>query len=398
MRRWNIVIGVALAAALTAGGNGTAWAKLSDYDAQTAARLQDNTMEFGELKNLIREYNPQMKYAYGQLEFSGDDSASTARELRDAIDRDDYQGQLKAAREKKKELEQMPDFDGKEEAVKGAEAGIRLIEQMLNTPSSQTKASDKQIEKMKKSLDQSVDQILMGTQTLMISYDTLRSQIKTLETVEELQTRTLSAARVKAGAGLDTDTGVLQAQSSLLSTQSQLAHLKNLEDGLHSQLCLLTGWKTDAAPDIGSVPAADPSLIADIDLEADTKTAIGNNKTLISKRHSPSDKTTAGIDSRNKSIEESEQRLTIELKRLYMVVQQKKALYDAASTAYQKALLAKGAAEAEYKMKTMSPIGYLGAEVQYYQAESSRKSADTALLQAMLDYGWAVSGYVTVPQ
>ena len=46
----------------------------------------------------------------------------------------------------------------------------------------------------------------------------------------------------------------------------------------------------------------------------------------------------------------------------------------------------------------MSKLQYLGAEVQYYQAEGARKSADTALLQAMLDYDWAVQGFVSVPQ
>ena len=48
--------------------------------------------------------------------------------------------------------------------------------------------------------------------------------------------------------------------------------------------------------------------------------------------------------------------------------------------------------------QSASKLQYLGAEVQYYQAEGARKSADTALLQAMLDYDWAVQGFVSVPQ
>ena len=73
-------------------------------------------------------------------------------------------------------------------------------------------------------------------------------------------------------------------------------------------------------------------------------------------------------------------------------------LYDAANTAYQKALLAKGAAERQYDLKMLSRLQYLGAEAQFSQAEGARKSADTALLQAMLDYDWAVQGYVSIPQ
>ena len=82
-----------------------------------------------------------------------------------------------------------------------------------------------------------------------------------------------------------TDTGVLQAQSDLLSSQSQLDNLRNLAGNLRTQLCLLTGWKADSVPEIGSVPVADPSKIASIDLTADIQKAIGNNQTLISQRH-----------------------------------------------------------------------------------------------------------------
>ena len=46
----------------------------------------------------------------------------------------------------------------------------------------------------------------------------------------------------------------------------------------------------------------------------------------------------------------------------------------------------------------LSRLQYLVAEAQFYQAEGASKSADTALLQAMLDYDWAVQGYVSIPQ
>ena len=208
----------------------------------------------------------------------------------------------------------------------------------------------------------------------------------------------LEAAKLQAGLGMATDTGVLQAQSDLLSSQSQLDNLRNLSNNLRSQLCLLTGWKVDATPEIGTVPAADPSKIDNIDLAADILKAIGNNQTLISQRHASSTKSTAAIDNRLKNIDVSEQQLTVEMQRLYSVMQQKKVLYDAANTAYQKALLAKGAAERQYDLKMLSRLQYLGAEAQFYQAEGARKSADTALLQAMLDYDWAVQGYVSIPQ
>lgn len=398
MKKWKMIMCMALAGTLLAGGSFSSWAKLSDYDAETAARLQDDKLEYDELENLIREYNPEISYAYKQLDFSDDDTASTVRNLKDSIEKNDYKDTVKALKEQKKQLEAMPDFEGKDAALQELKTAIKGMESMLDAPSTTTKATDKQLEKARKQIDTGARSALKGTQTLMITYDNLRAQVQTLEKVEELQKEALEAAKLQAGLGMATDTGVLQAQSDLLSSQSQLDNLRNLSNNLRSQLCLLTGWKVDATPEIGTVPAADPSKIGTIDLTGDILKAIGNNQTLISQRHASSTKSTAAIDNRLKNIDVSEQQLTVEMQRLYSVMQQKKVLYDAANTAYQKALLAKGAAERQYDLKMLSRLQYLGAEAQFYQAEGARKSADTALLQAMLDYDWAVQGYVSIPQ
>lgn len=398
MKRWKTIMCMALAGALTLGGPAAAWAKLSDYDAETAARLKDNKLEYDELENLIREYNPEISYAYKQLELTEDDTASTVRAIRDGIEAADYKSQVKALKEQKKQLEAMPDSEVKTEALMELNAAISGLEAMLDSPSSTVKMTDKQLEKAKKQLDTGVNSALKGTQTLMINYDNLRAQVRTLEKVEELQIQALEAAKLQAGMGMTTDAGVLKAQSDLLGTQSQLDSMRNLANSLRTQLCLLTGWPADGEPEIGLVPAADPSGIAGIDLAADTRRAIGNNQTLISQRHSASGKSTSVINNRLKNIDVSEQQLTVEMQRLYQVMQQKKVLNDASETSYQKALLAKGAAERQYQLKMISELQYLGAEVQYYQAEGAKKTADTALLQAMLDYDWAVRGFVSVPQ
>ena len=57
MKKWKMIMCMALAGTLLAGGSFSSWAKLSDYDAETAARLQDDKLEYDELENLIREYN-----------------------------------------------------------------------------------------------------------------------------------------------------------------------------------------------------------------------------------------------------------------------------------------------------------------------------------------------------
>mgnify|MGYP000913389371 FL=1 len=240
MKKWKMIMCMALAGTLLAGGSFSSWAKLSDYDAETAARLQDDKLEYDELENLIREYNPEISYAYNQLDFSDDDTASTVRNLKDSIEKNDYKDTVKALKEQKKQLEAMPDFEGKDAALQELKTTIKGLESMLDAPSATTKATDKQLEKARKQIDTGARSALKGTQTLMITYDNLRAQVQTLEKVEELQKEALEAAKLQAGLGMATDTGVLQAQSDLLSSQSQLDNLRNLSNNLRSQLCLLT--------------------------------------------------------------------------------------------------------------------------------------------------------------
>lgn len=63
-----------------------------------------------------------------------------------------------------------------------------------------------------------------------------------------------------------------------------------------------------------------------MNLEEDTKKAIGNNYTLISQRTSAAGKTNAKKENRNKILDEGDQKLTIEMQRLYQDVMDKKLL------------------------------------------------------------------------
>lgn len=377
---------------------GPAFGALSDYDAETAARLQDNKMEYDELENLIREYNPQMKYSFKQLELSEDETATTVREMRDYLDENGIKDALKGLKESKKQMEAMPDSDMKAELLATVDQGILGYQTMLDMPSTTSKSTDKSLEKVKKQLNTGIRQMAVGAKTMMIMYDNLTAQLRTLEKVEELQKQSVEAAKLQVQLDMVTDVSVYQAESSLLSTQNMLENLRSSADTLRSQLCLMTGWPADGTPEIGPVPAPDINRVAAIDFQADLGKAIGNNQSLITMRRSSGSKSTSGRNLRNMTIEEAEQKLSIEMQRLYAAVQQKKLAYDAAGIAFEKARLAQDAAARQYGMKMISHLQYLGAEVSYYQAEGAKKTADTELLQALLNYDAAVDGFVTIPE
>ena len=50
MKKWKSLMSAALAACMVLNVPMSAWAALSDYDEETAARLQDNKLEFDEIE------------------------------------------------------------------------------------------------------------------------------------------------------------------------------------------------------------------------------------------------------------------------------------------------------------------------------------------------------------
>ena len=407
MKRWKQLSCLAAAAVIGVCSPMSSWASLSDYDGETAARLQDNNLEYDELKNLIREYNPQIKYAYNQLEETMNETEADAWRIRRDLDSENYEvgdetlntrDYINELKKQKRQLEEMPENSQTEVAIQTLETAISGLESLMTAPGTLKKTTREQLESAKKTLDTTVRQIQQGAETLMVTYDNLAAQIETLEKVEELQKESVETAKVQDPIGLGTSTTLLTAQSSLLSTQSQLESLKNTAAGLKTQLGLLTGWSADSDPVVGHVPEASPELIDQIDLQADIQKAIGNNQTLISQRHASGEKSTVGTNNRLMNLAQSEQQLTVEMERLYQDILQKKASYDAAMTAWDRARIEWDSAQAMYQMGMMSKLQYLGAQVSYYQAQGAKKSADSALFQSMLTYDWAVQGFVEVPQ
>ena len=138
------------------------------------------------------------------------------------------------------------------------------------------------------------------------------------------------------------------------------------------------------------------SLIDQMNLEEDTKKAIGNNTTLISQRTSAKGTSNASIEGRLGIIEEGEQKLTIEMKRLYNDVYTQKEAFEGAKAGFQAAQKTHDKYTRMYQMGLLGESDYIGTEISYYQAKSSYESADTALRLAIETYNWGIEGLATV--
>lgn len=353
----------------------------SGYDEETWAKLQDNVLEYDEIPNLIHEFNVNMRQTLDDLEKTRQDLLRSADELASHQHRmENLKGDAKDAGD----VEALKNYATQEYVLGLTSKGIES--NAINLLNKRTVAG----------LQQGEDTMTQMAQGLMISCDSLSKQRETLSKLQELYDRQYQMAVNRRTLGLVTDTDVLLAQTNQLSAMGNIQSIDGVLMKLKPTLCALTGWAADADPVIASIPPVDMSRIGTMNLEEDTRKAIGNNHTLIEQRHSAAGKTNDGTAARMAYIEEGDQKLTIKMQQLYNDVAAKKTAYEAAQAGYQSAQKSADGYERMYGQGLMSEAEYLGGMIAYYQKKAGFESSDTALRLAIETYEWAVKGFVDI--
>ena len=402
MRRKNQILALGLAAVLTAASAVPAFAGYAPtgpgaepepekYDAATLSKPQDNVLEYDELALRVREYNPNISEAWRKYGESKEDYQNMLTELESTYD--DSMDNIDAVLKPLKQAEKlMPQLKGTVKQMSSLKSGYHSLVQGIRdtvTNWDTSKRNTSQIRQYEK-------QVISGAQSAMIGYNTIVDNKVTLETMVDLYQKQCDMYQRMAALGLVNQTDVVSAQTSLIGAKSQLASLQSQEDSVYRTLCLLLGYDTDSGVEIRNLPDFDMSRLDGMNLEADTKKAIGNNYTLIGQRTSAKGETNAQIAARLNTIEEGEQKLTIEMQRLYQDVLDKKAAYEAAMTGYEAAEKSNGAAQRQYQNGLLSEMQYVGTQISYNQKKAAKESAELDLWTAMNAYDWGIEGLATV--
>ena len=402
MRRKNQILALGLAAVLTAASAVPAFAGYAPtgpgaepepekYDAATLSKLQDNVLEYDELALRVREYNPNISEAWKKYGESKEDYQNMLTELESTYD--DSMDNIDAVLKPLKQAEKlMPQLKGTVKQMSSLKSGYHSLVQGIRdtvTNWDTSKRNTSQIRQYEK-------QVISGAQSAMIGYNTIVDNKATLETMVDLYQKQCDMYQRMAALGLVNQTDVVSAQTSLIGAKSQLASLQSQEDSVYRTLCLLLGYDTDSGVEIRNLPDFDMSRLDGMNLEADTKKAIGNNYTLIGQRTSAKGETNAQIAARLNTIEEGEQKLTIEMQRLYQDVLDKKAAYEAAMTGYEAAEKSNGAAQRQYQNGLLSEMQYVGTQISYNQKKAAKESAELDLWTAMNAYDWGIEGLAAV--
>lgn len=386
MRRWKPIIPLTMAVMLgVLPAIPSFGAALSDYDAQTQEKLKDNVMEYDELEPLVAVYNPSMKSANNSI-------AEGIHELTVSIDDlGTNAGELERTAEDMKEAGNMAGYEMYKKLADGTNSAVKKMKESRDNITSHT--NTQQI--------RSLEYVLTsGAQSMMIMYQNMAAQEETAAKAKELAEAAYQTTLTQKDLNMATDTDVLKAKKSLDQAVSGLAKIDGGLLNIKQNLCMMTGWSYDASPDIRPVPAVDQARLDAMDLDADTAKAIGNNTTLISQR-GIADKARKTVkdkekEKRARTMEESEQKVRMEMGQLYDAVQEKKTQAEGARAAYESAVTAKQTADIKSQVGALSHLEYLQAEVEFLSQTAAKESADMALLQAVNDYDWAVKGVLAI--
>lgn len=340
------------------------------------ASLQDNVLEYGEIEDLIEEYNASVQsnqYEYHRFindyGRTRDDIAESYRDLADDLESsmtgDDGMGMIS-------------DFQLELQAKQMREQADNQVE-------------DSQIYYL--TCCQAQDSLAMSAQSCFISY--YRSQLELESAGDQLELlknqETLTAARQQVGMATQAD--VFQAQETVLNQEKELADTRARLENARQNLLVLCGWSGNDQPVIGEVPLFNMGEIDAIDLEADKRAAEEHNYTLrMNQRRLENALEADNKASLERTIAGNRRQIGVSVTATWQDLQ-------TAKRSWEQALAEQTAAErnfvlAEQKWSTgmITAYDYMEQQTAFLEAQRQVQMANLSLLEALETYRWNVKG------
>ena len=349
------------------------------YSEETWAALKDNNLKYAEISDLIHEYNSTV--IQNQIEYKEYKNKS-----RDDISEDYYD----AADDVEANLE-YPDssdenyasslysyLNGKSNADSLREEGDDNVE-------------DGDIKKL--GYDQTEAGLVKEAQENMISYWSQTYSLESLQKeLEQYQTAYDSAVR-KLNAGVSAQSDVLSAKEAVTTAEASLLSAESSLKKTRQNLCQMLGWSYETEISIEEVPEPDVNEISSIDLQTDIQAGLTSNYNLkiLEKKIANAQSTTS-----KESLQEnySSQKVTVanSIKSSYQSLILSKSDYEFAYQTYETEKTNMDAAKRKLQAGTITKNEYMEQQLAYTQAEVNVRTQKLMLLQAQLEYQWAVKG------
>ena len=378
---WRRFLTLSLAAALAGAATAGALAASPEF-ARTPEeweRLRDNTLEYEEIPDLIREYNSTVQnnmISYG--DYRGKDANEIAEDYREAA-QTLYDSVVWPS-------EDDTGYAMLYSAAETAQAQARQLEKMADE-----NVSDGMI--IKWQYDQVEASLSSTAQNLMSQYYQLLENRKTAEAGKELAEASLRSVETQASLGMATENDVLTAREAVKTAEAGVISAESNIQSVKQNLQVMTGWAYNSEPEIAQMPPVDVTRIDAMNPETDLEKALENNYTLlIAKRTLENTSDAANQQIQRQTIANTEQQIASGLTDLYSQVLQARNTYDQARSALELEEKNMAAAETKYGLGMISRLEYLQARNAYVESQANFRIQELALQSAMDAYDWALQG------
>ncbi|MEF9954711.1 MAG: TolC family protein [Clostridium sp.] len=389
------------------------------HDEATWAKLRDNVMEYDELQMLVEEYNPS--YMNNQVAFkdnkSEDDAETIRQDILDNADsmssqaedyRDRADGLLTIADSLQAVSKDTADTILKQARINSVPSLMSAYSAMISGAAMMENAANKQQMSADSSyLDNEMRRIqylknqtglIVSAESLFNSYNQLNNSLGVIQKNIEILEAVYASTQTRASIGLATQADVLSAKKNIQSLQSTFTQSQSSLASVKQKLCMMTGWKYDAQPEIRSVPTADVNRIALMNPAADQQAALDHNYDLKYNKRQYSNMNDGTSDKKNmeRTIKNMEENIVAGIKNLYNDVLQKQTACELADAELTTETTKMNAMENKNQLGMVSRLEYLQEQAAFLGKQIDRQTADIALFQSIETYDWAVKGYMNL--
>jgi len=373
-----------MAGILAVMGPGAALGATPEFgrSAEEWATLRDDVIEYGEIADLIHEYNATVKKNQIDLNTFRKDYGETNEQWSNRYRElaDDLEANLI-----------YPDVDdaGYASMMSSIVSSEQTIKQMRET------ADDSMEDYMTYYYDFSSAEALLVSQaqTGMINYYLnqlkLQTDLKQLELLQEA----LRSAISRRDLGLGTDVQVLAAQENIKNAEKAIQDDQSAIDTGKQRLQVLLGWTHDASPEVREIPQVDMARVAAMNPEVDKAQAVENSFSMKSNRRKLENaRSQDKQEDLKETIREAEQSISASVYSGYQSVVAAQAAFELsqAQAALEQKNLA--ATERQFQLGNVSRIDYLTQKNTTETAQINVETARLNLFQAVQAYDWVLNG------
>ncbi|MCI9147778.1 MAG: TolC family protein [Hungatella sp.] len=384
MRRKNFMGPAALgmAVSLSLGMPATALAVTPEFgrSVEEWETLRDNVLEYGEIEDLVYEYNVTVRNNSQELnKFDNRTGRRESKTHSDAVG--EY---LRAANDA---------WSAYENAQDGATAAQSLVAAKQNEKAAEDQVLEGDRNAQLLQYKQTEKGIAKQAQAAMNTYFQLQYQLSSLEKNRDFLAASVTSAQGRQSQGMATYADVLNAQQALQNGEAQIIAMKSQIEDTRQNLIVMLGWKQGDMPEIRPIPAVDMGKIAAMNVETDTSKAIAADYTLqLDQKSFNNSNSEANREIYRKKVENDKQEIAIAVNDGYQKVLQAKNGYDEAVLNVEVETKNWNAANIKYQLGSISRIEYLQAETNLVKAQMDKEVKNLELFQAIETYDWIVKG------